>query len=37
VTTSNKYEDSFGFTQQEVWKVLEEYELSQKQEEVRVA
>lgn len=26
-TTSEKYQASFGFTQEEVWKVLEEYEL----------
>lgn len=34
-TTSEKYQDSFGFTQQEVSKALEEYGLSDREEEVK--
>ncbi len=34
-TTSNAYEDSFGFTQQEVWNALEEYDLSAQKELVK--
>ncbi len=34
-TTSEKYETSFGFTQEEVWKALDECGLSEKKEEVR--
>ncbi len=34
-TTSEKYDDSFGFTQQEVSRALEEYGLSEKESEVR--
>lgn len=34
-TTSEKYEDSFGFTQEEVWLALEEYDLSNKRTEVQ--
>ena len=34
-TTSEKYETSFGFTQQEVWDALEEYGLSEQKEKVR--
>lgn len=34
-TTSGKYEDSFGFTQEEVWEALEEYGLSEQKEKVR--
>ncbi|HBN57066.1 MAG TPA: hypothetical protein DD414_09850, partial [Lachnospiraceae bacterium] len=34
-TTSEKYETSFGFTQEEVWSALEEYELLTKKEEVK--
>ena len=34
-TTSKKYEDKFGFTQEEVTKALSEYELEDKKEEVK--
>lgn len=34
-TTSDAYEDSFGFTQQEVWDALEEYGLSAQKESVK--
>lgn len=34
-TTSEKYEDSFGFTQEEVWEALKEYGLYGQREEVR--
>lgn len=34
-TTSDAYEDSFGFTQQEVWNALEEYGLSAQKELVK--
>lgn len=34
-TTSEKYETSFGFTQQEVWDALEEYGLSGQREKVK--
>lgn len=34
-TTSERYEDSFGFTQEEVWKVLKEYDLYAEREDVR--
>ncbi len=34
-TTSEKYETSFGFTQQEVWEVLEEYGLQDQKQAVR--
>ncbi len=34
-TTSEKYADCFGFTEQEVFAALEEYQLSDKKEEVR--
>jgi len=34
-TTSNSYENSFGFTQQEVWDALNEYHLSEKKEIVK--
>lgn len=34
-TTSDLYADSFGFTQQEVWDALDEYDLSLKKETVR--
>ena len=34
-TTSEKYEDSFGFTQQEVSDALKEYGLTEKEEEVK--
>ena len=34
-TTSDLYAESFGFTEQEVWNALEEYELSEKKEEVK--
>ena len=34
-TTSEIFEDSFGFTQQEVWNALEEYDLSGQKESVR--
>ena len=34
-TTSDAYEDCFGFTQQEVWDALEEYGLSAQKESVR--
>lgn len=34
-TTSDAYEDSFGFTQQEVWNALEEYGLSAQKEAVK--
>ena len=34
-TGSELYADSFGFTQQEVWKALDEYGLREKREEVR--
>lgn len=33
--TSEKYETSFGFTQEEVWDALEEYGLSEQKEKVR--
>jgi hypothetical protein len=34
-TTSEKYEDSFGFTQEEVWEALREYGLFGEREKVR--
>lgn len=34
-TTSNKYEDCFGFTEEEVFAVLEEYDLSDQQQRVK--
>lgn len=34
-TTSEKYEDSFGFTQEEVWDILKEYGLYEQRERVR--
>lgn len=34
-TTSEKYEDSFGFTQEEVWEALKEYGLYERREQVR--
>lgn len=34
-TTSEKYEDSFGFTQDEVWETLKEYGLYEQREQVR--
>lgn len=34
-TTSVKYQDSFGFTQEEVSEALEEYDLSEKEERVK--
>lgn len=34
-TTSEKYEDSFGFTQEEVWDALKEYDLYESREEVK--
>ncbi len=34
-TTSEKYEDSFGFTQEEVWESLKEYGLYEQREQVR--
>jgi hypothetical protein len=34
-TTSEKYEDSFGFTQEEVWEALKEYGLYEERENVR--
>lgn len=34
-TTSDKYEEAFGFTQQEVWKILEEYGLSHRTKDVQ--
>ncbi len=34
-TTSEKYEDSFGFTQEEVWEALKEYGLYEHREQVR--
>ena len=34
-TTSKKYEDSFGFTQEDVWNALQEYGLYKEQEQVR--
>ena len=34
-TTSEIFEDSFGFTQQEVWNALEEYDLSGQKESVK--
>ncbi|MCI8374261.1 MAG: AAA family ATPase [Lachnospiraceae bacterium] len=34
-TTSEKYETSFGFTQEEVWSALEEYGLSEQKEQVK--
>ena len=34
-TTSEKYEDSFGFTQEEVWEILKEYGLYEQRERVR--
>lgn len=34
-TTSEKYEDSFGFTQNEVWEALKEYGLYEQREQVR--
>jgi len=35
-TTSDEYEDSFGFTEQEVFAALEEYGLSDRKQEVKV-
>jgi len=35
-TTSKKYEDKFGFTQEEVIKALKEYDLEDKKEEVKL-
>lgn len=34
-TTSEKYEDSFGFTQAEVWKALKDYGLYEEREQVK--
>ena len=34
-TTSEKYEDSFGLTQEEVWEILKEYGLYEQRERVR--
>ncbi len=34
-TTSEKYQDAFGFTQEEVWKALKEYGLWQNREKVK--
>ncbi|XCP84447.1 AAA family ATPase [Roseburia hominis] len=34
-TTSDKYEESFGFTEEEVFSALEEYHLADKREEVK--
>ncbi len=34
-TTSEKYEDSFGFTQEEIWEALKEYGLYEQREQVR--
>lgn len=34
-TTSEKYEEAFGFTQEEVWKALKEYGLYEERENVR--
>ncbi len=34
-TTSRKYEDAFGFTQEEVWEALKEYEVYEEWENVR--
>lgn len=34
-TTSEKYEDSFGFTEEEVWKALQEYGLYEEQKKVK--
>mgnify|MGYP002513550512 CR=1 FL=1 len=34
-TTSEKYETSFGFTQEEVWDALKEYELYENKEQVQ--
>ena len=34
-TTSKRYEDSFGFTQEEVWEALKEYGLYEERERVR--
>lgn len=34
-TTSGKYEDSFGFTEEEVFSALDEYGLSQKKDDVK--
>lgn len=34
-TTSEKYEDSFGFTEEEVWEALEEYGLHDKKQKVK--
>ena len=34
-TTSEKYEDSFGFTQEEVWEALKEYGLYEQRKQVR--
>jgi len=34
-TTSEKYEDSFGFTEKEVWKALEEYGLYKERQKVK--
>lgn len=34
-STSDQYADSFGFTQQEVWQALEEYNMSNQQEKVK--
>jgi hypothetical protein len=34
-TTSNKYADSFGFTEQEVFSALEEYGLGEKKADVK--
>lgn len=35
MTTSEKYEDSFGFMQEEVWEALREFGLSEQREKVR--
>lgn len=35
-TTSEKYETSFGFTQEEVWEALKEYHLFEEREHVRI-
>lgn len=34
-TTSEKYEDSFGFTEKEVWEALEEYDLYDEHQKVK--
>lgn len=34
-TTSEKYEDSFGFTEEEVWEALKEFELYHERQNVK--